>query len=232
MPPNESVLDNPVWHALTTTQAHFASGTDLAKHFPLEVAPFAAIVDHSDAAYHDLAQIVPVGQPAGSMIGVWGVDLPSELPGCTTHFSATPNQMVSQQPIPMPDAIDGLVDLTPDDVPEMLDLIRLTEPGPFFERTIELGHYVGIRQDGRLVAMAGERTQPQGYCEVSAVCTHPDYRGRGYAGLLVSQIAAENWQRGVVPFLHVSPENPAAIRVYEKLGFRLRRQLQILVVSR
>ena len=225
---NDHVLDNPVWHALTTTQAHFASGTDLAKHYPLEVAPFAAVVDHSAAAIRDLVQIVP----AGGMVGVWGVDLPSELPGCTTNFFATPNQMVSQQPIPMPDAIDGLVDLTPKDVPEMLDLIHLTEPGPFFERTIELGHYVGIRQDGQLVAMAGERMRPAGFCEVSAVCTHPDYRGRGYAGLVVSRIAAWNWARGDVPFLHVNPENPAAIRVYEKLGFRIRRQLQILVVSR
>lgn len=228
MTANEYVLDNPVWYALNSTQARFAVGTDLAKRFPLEVAPFAAVVDHSAAAYRDLAQIVP----EGGMVGVWGVDLPSELPGWTTHYGFMVNQMVSQQPIPMPDAPDGLVDLTVADVPAMLELIRLTEPGPFFERTIELGHYVGIRQDGQLVAMAGERTQPQGFCEVSAVCTHPDYRGRGYAGLLVSRVAAWNWQRGDVPFLHVATENTAAIRLYEKLGFRYRRQLEILVVER
>ncbi len=228
MPPNEHLLDNPIWHALTTTQAHFASGTDLAKRFPSDVGPFAAVVDHSDAAYRDLIGIIP----EGSIAGISGTDLPSELPGCTTIVLAAANQMVSQQPIPMPDALDGLVDLTVADVPEILDLIHLTEPGPFFERTIELGRYVGIRQDGQLVAMAGERAQPPGFCEVSTVCTHPDYRGRGYAKLLVSQIAAENWQRGIVPFLHVNPENPTAIRVYEKLGFHVRRQLQILIFSR
>ncbi len=228
MPPNDHFLDNPVWHALITVQARFASGTDLAKRFPLEVAPFAAVVDNSDVAIRDLAQIVP----EGGMVGVWGADLPSELPGCTTNFIATPNQMVSQQPIPLSEAPDGLVDLTLDDVPEMLELIRLTEPGPFFERTIELGRYVGIRQGGQLVAMAGERTRPAGFCEVSAVCTHPDYRGRGYAAQLVSRVAGWSWARGDVPFLHVDPENLAAIRVYEKLGFRIRRQLQILVVER
>lgn len=228
MPSAESVLDNHIWHALTTTQANFALGTDLAKQFPLEVAPFAAVADHSDAALRDLAQLMPVG----AMFAIWGSDLPAELPGFTTKFIFPANQMVSEQPIPMPEAPDGLVDLTVADVPEMLELAHLTEPGPFFTRTIELGHYVGIRQDGRLVAMAGERIRPQGFCEVSAVCTHLDYRGRGYASQLVSRVAAWNWQRGDVPFLHVVPENTGAIRVYERLGFRLRRQLQILVVER
>lgn len=221
------ILDNPVWYALTSTHAHLASGTELVKRFPSEVEPFAGLVEPVDDAYRDLAQLVSPGE----WIALWG-DTHAELPGWTTQIYAVADQMVCQQPIDAVETDIPVVDLTAADVPDMLELVHLTEPGPLFPRTIELGRYIGIRQAGKLVAMAGERMRPRGYCEVSAVCTHPDHRGRGYARLLVSRVAAWNWQRGDTPFLHVDPRNAGAIRLYASLHFRKRRGMPILVISR
>jgi predicted GNAT family acetyltransferase len=117
------------------------------------------------------------------------------------------------------------------DVDEMLALVELTKPGPFLKRTPELGSYLGIRQAGKLVAMAGERLKPYGYTEISAVCTHPGYRGRGYASSLVSILIQRITKRNEIPFLHVRTENVDAIRVYEKLGFKTRRIVNIAVVK-
>jgi predicted GNAT family acetyltransferase len=113
----------------------------------------------------------------------------------------------------------------------MLALVELTKPGPFLKRTPELGSYLGIRQAGQLVAMAGERLKPHGYTEISAVCTHPDYRGRGYASSLVSILIQRITGRNEIPFLHVRTENVDAIRVYEKLGFNTRRIINIVIVT-
>jgi predicted GNAT family acetyltransferase len=114
----------------------------------------------------------------------------------------------------------------------MQELVRLTNPGPFGPRTIELGRFVGIRRDGRLVAMAGERLKPEGHTEITGVCTHPDHRGRGYSQALVADAARHILGRGDTPFLHVYSTNRGAITLYEKLGFRLRRTLRVTVLSR
>ena len=118
----------------------------------------------------------------------------------------------------------GAVRLGPGDVPEILDLIARTEPGPFLPRTVELGTYLGIRQDGRLVAMAGERLRPPGWTEISAVCTAPEQRGQGLATRLVRAVAAVIRERGDTPFLHAAASNTVAVRLYESLGFTLRRR--------
>ena len=125
-----------------------------------------------------------------------------------------------------------MVDLNISHVDEMLALVELTKPGPFFRRTPELGTYLGIREAGQLVAMAGERLRPLGHTEISAVCTHPEYRGRGYASSLVSALVQKIIGRGETPFLHVRTENAEAIRVYEKLGFKTRRVITIAVVKK
>ena len=125
-----------------------------------------------------------------------------------------------------------LEDLDISQVDEMLALVELTKPGPFFRRTPELGSYLGIREKGQLVAMAGERLRPLGHTEISAVCTHPEYRGRGYASSLVSTLIQKITKRGEIPFLHVRTENVGAIRVYEKLGFKTRRMINIIIVKR
>lgn len=122
--------------------------------------------------------------------------------------------------------------LTSSDADEMLALAELTLPGPFGKRTGDLGLYLGIREAGKLVAMAGERLQPIGYTEVSSVCTHPASRGNGYASSLVSALANRIVERGETPFLHVRATNTGAIRVYEKLGFQTRRVFDLAVVKR
>jgi predicted GNAT family acetyltransferase len=117
------------------------------------------------------------------------------------------------------------------DVPAMVELAELTEPGPFRKRTIELGPFFGIFQAGRLLAMAGQRTHLPNFVEVSAVCTHPDARGRGYARMLIASVMDEIRQRGKTPFLHSFADNSPAIRVYESLGFTLRRNLELAVLK-
>ncbi|MFT4043740.1 MAG: GNAT family N-acetyltransferase [Gordonia sp. (in: high G+C Gram-positive bacteria)] len=124
-----------------------------------------------------------------------------------------------------------VVELTAADVPEMLALVERTRPGPFFERTVEMGTYLGIRHNGRLVAMAGERLRPPGWVEISAVCTDPDYRNRGYASILVAAVAAVIRDDGRIPFLHAAYDNEGAIRLYHELGFSLRRQVPLATLQ-
>lgn len=130
-----------------------------------------------------------------------------------------------------PPAKHAIEDLNLTDVAEMLGLVELTQPGPFLRRTPELGTYLGIRERGQLVAMAGERIRPLGYTEISAVCTHPEYRGRGYASSLVSALIQKITKRDEIPFLHVRTENVGAISVYEKLGFKTRRVINVVIVK-
>jgi len=122
--------------------------------------------------------------------------------------------------------LDEAIDLTDADAPDMIELAMLTRPGPFIARTHTMGSFIGIRKEGRLIAMAGERFKLDGYTEVSGVCTHPDWRGRGYAGLLSRIVATRIMARGETPFLHAFITNTAAIRLYESLGFVARRRLQ------
>ncbi len=117
------------------------------------------------------------------------------------------------------------------DVGDMLALVAEAQPGPFLPRTIEFGGYLGIRRHGQLVAMAGQRLRPPGYTEISAVATHPGHRRQGLAELLIRAVVASVLGRGEVPFLHASADNTGAIRLYERLGFTLRRQVSFMVVQ-
>ena len=119
------------------------------------------------------------------------------------------------------------VALTPADAPAMLDLVAATQPGPFGRRTPLLGQYLGIHHDGRLVAMAGERLRLPGYVELSAICVHPEARGRGHAAALTGALMRRAVADGLVPFLHVRPENEAAVELYRRLGFATRRELVV-----
>jgi predicted GNAT family acetyltransferase len=176
-----SLLDNPVWNALSTTHISFAEGDDLAKRYPVDVAPFAATRDQSAESYHSLARLLDPEGTAGIILATIPV-LPPDWSFVRKIDSA---QMVwnTQTPPPVEHSFE---ELNISQVDEMLALVELTKPGPFSKRTPVLGSYIGIREAGRLVAMAGERLKPYGYTEISAVCTHPDYRGRGYASSLVS----------------------------------------------
>lgn len=217
-PGREDVLDNPVWHALAGDHAGVAERVGRAARYLPDVSVFAGLEDlEDDHAWADAARLAG---PGGSIVTA-GAGAPPA--GWQTRFSLPGVQMVATalESEPDPEAVR----LGPADVPEMLDLIARTDPGPFRERTIELGAYLGIRRDGALVAMAGERLSLPGWTEVSAVCTDPAHRGQGLAARLVRAVAAGIEERGRTPILHAAEANVNAIRLYEKLGFALRRPI-------
>ena len=150
-------------------------------------------------------------------------------PGCVSRSDAPCHQMVLEH-LHAPPSTHDFVPLTEADAPEMRALAELTRPGPFFSRTHQLGDFVGVKIDGRLVAMSGERMKVPGFTEVSAVCTHPDFRGRGYAGALMSHVASKILARGETPFLHSYAANTGAIALYEALGFRFRAAVTMRVL--
>ncbi|MFF4010266.1 GNAT family N-acetyltransferase [Streptomyces sp. NPDC001717] len=217
--PAAEVLDNPVWAALTGPHRAFAEygPAGLAARYAQDASPFAALADPADPrAWADLAAL------AGPDEGVWVTGLLTPPPGWETVMTIPGVQMDGRAV--RAEAAPGAVRLGRGDVPEMLELVELTRPGPFMDRTVELGTYLGIRQEGRLVAMAGERMRPTGWSEISAVCTHPEFRGRGLAAGLIRAVAAAARERGDVPFLHAAAENTGAVRLYESMGFTLRRR--------
>lgn len=219
----EHVLDTLVWQSLTSTHARFADGGDLARRFEPDVTVFAATADDSPAAWSALADVAG----AGAVVLLCGPAI--ELPeGWTHEGGGTGHQMILDDPA-VGSTDDGrIVALTAADVPQMLDLVGLTQPGPFCPRTIELGDYFGVFVDGQLVAMAGERLQTPGFTEISAVCTHPSVRGQGLAAALTRRVAGGIVGRGQRPILHVAEHNHDARRVYERLGFVARCQLQFV----
>jgi ribosomal protein S18 acetylase RimI-like enzyme len=219
-----ALLDNAIWHALTTEQAYLAQGNELARRFPREISPFAAIRDTSPLAYQALAELLD-----GDIVAV-SFDIQPNLPaGWATRFSVDAHQMVFEGSTP-PQPKHESRKLTKEDVPAMLALTKLTDPGPFLPRTIEFGSYFGIFEGDALVAMAGERLHLPGFTEVSAVCTHPEYIGRGYGSALMSVVMAGITRRGEAPFLHVRVGNPAQ-GLYEKLGFKVRAPLHLVVIK-
>lgn len=212
-------LDRPVWTALTGRQTAFAAGDGLALRYRPEINLLAAAADDSPEALAALAALVPVG---GKIATVEGAETPVP-PELTVVKQAMLAQMVLERAVSA-EPVDFL-DLCDADAPEMLALATLTEPGPFVEATHRLGEFIGIRVDGQLVAMSGERMRAPGLTEVSAVCTHPDWRGRGLAGRLMRVVMDRIVARGETPFLHSYASNAGAIALYEKLGFRVRREV-------
>jgi ribosomal protein S18 acetylase RimI-like enzyme len=216
-------LDNVIWQALTTRQEHFAETFHTARRFPQEVTALCAMEQPNDSGYESLAGLIRCGatgaiflnEPYPARTGwdyVAGAPLLQmvcdDRPG-TSHAPANESE---------------IIELGPQDSADMIELTSLTKPGPFGKRTHELGFYAGIRDHGKLVAMAGERLKVSGYTEVSAVCTHPDHLGKGYAARLMLAVMRCIHQRGEIPFLHVRADNARAIALYERLGFRTRWQ--------
>ncbi|WP_342775856.1 GNAT family N-acetyltransferase [Micromonospora pisi] len=216
MPGEDEISDNPVWQSLTGRHARFAESHGRAVRFQPEVSPFSAVEDWTDErAWADLAELA--GPETGVVVAGVGLVLPT---GWEVSWHGEGLQLVDAAVDAADDA--EAVTLTADDVPEMLDLVARTDPGPFAPRTVELGTYLGIRRDGALVAMAGERMRVPGLTEISAVCTDPAHRGQGLANRLVRAVAAGIRHRGETPFLHVAGHNINAIRLYESMGFKVR----------
>ncbi|MBB5957993.1 ribosomal protein S18 acetylase RimI-like enzyme [Saccharothrix tamanrassetensis] len=219
-----SPLDNPAWASLTGAHARFAEQHGQVLRYQPDVAPFLALpVDPDERLWDDIATLAGPGEVV--LISNASVDPP---PGWDVVFRGAGVQLVDDgvRAAEDPEAVR----LTAADVPEMLDLVERTRPGPFRPRTIELGSYLGIRRGGRLVAMAGERLHPPGWTEISAVCTDEEFRGRGLGTRLVLAVAAGIRARGETPMMHASADNTNAIRLYESLGFRLRRRSEFLSV--
>ncbi|WP_245859164.1 GNAT family N-acetyltransferase [Luteimicrobium subarcticum] len=214
--PDDSVLDNPVLSSLEGFHSHLARRQGRALAFPADVAPFTALpLDATAADWDDLGSLVGAGAQA------WLAGDPRRAPdGWTSVARLDGVQMVAATVDAQPD--DEALVLGPDDVPDILDLVSRTRPGPFLPRTIEVGRYLGIRREGALVALAGERLRPPGFTEVSAVCTDPAVRGQGLAGRLVRAVVAGVEARGDVAVLHATADNPA-VGLYRTLGFVVRR---------
>lgn len=221
-------LDRPVWASLTTVHAALAQGDALAKRYQPDVNRFASACDDSDAALDMLARLVRPGEPV-FVLQVPGIVIP---PGVAATKVAKGVQMVAAGRIATEPGPEDVMPLGDADADEMLALAMLTQPGPFLRHTHRMGQFVGVRIDGRLVAMAGERFRFPGYTEVSGVCTHPDFRGRGLASRLSRHVAAAIAAHGDVAFLHAWQTNTAAIRLYEELGFRLRCEVNVAVLER
>lgn len=225
----DAVLDNPGWASLTGWHAALAHRQGRAARFLPDVSPFAAIADDvDDTVWADLAELVGVGGTV-AVTGAPLLDGRVSVPPDWLVMWGEGVQLVGTQLRTGPDP-DAVV-LTREDVPEMLDLVARTQPGPFLPRTHELGTYLGIRRDGALVAMAGERLHPPGWTEISAVCTDASVRGQGLASRLVRAVGHGVRARGETPFLHAAADNVDAIRLYLSLGFTLRRRTAFVVVT-
>lgn len=211
------MLDNPVWFASTGPQALLAIRWGKAVRYDPALSPFVALADEDDASWADLAKLLG---PAGQAVMFQTGRVP---PGWTETFSAQGYQMLADRVEPLDDP--EILTLGPDDAADMLELARRTRPGPFTLRTNEFGGYLGVRRDGVLVAMAGERMKPPGWTEISAVCTDEAVRGQGLASRLVRAVASSIVARGDQPMLHVAASNTAAVSLYERLGFRARRNV-------
>lgn len=223
-------LENIIWQALTTRQAHFAESCDSARRFVREVTSLCAFDQPNDEGYASLARLAG---PSGTV--ALFLDQPYEPRAGWEHIGGAPLlQMVCENDRATRSSIASpkIVELGASDSPEMLELTALTKPGPFGPRTHELGYYIGIRDGQKLVAMAGERMKVPGYAEVSAVCTHPDHLGKGYAASVMTEVMRCIRERGEKPFLHVRSDNSRAIAIYERLGFQKRWEGHYAVLRR
>jgi ribosomal protein S18 acetylase RimI-like enzyme len=216
-------LDDPVRAALDGPQRALADRAGRVMRFPADIGPFGALpAEPTDDDWRDLAGLTPA-----SVVVVGEVDAPY---GWRGQHAVPALQMVLPDAVELP--VARVEPLGPADVDAMLDLVARTQPGPFERRTIELGGYIGVRDGGELVAMAGERMRPPGWTEISAVCVSPEHRGRGLARRVVSAVAGGIRDRGDRPMLHVSARNDRAIALYESMGFVVRREIALSVLVR
>jgi len=226
LPADDALLDNPAYASLCGAHARLAQVRGRARRYPDDVAPFLALPSPPSAQdWEDAAGLVA---PGTYVAGRYGDVEPSAGWRAVQAFDLV--QMIEER-VTGVDCAEA-IPLGAADVPEMLELVAQTEPGPFLARTIELGDYLGIRRDGALVAMAGERFRPDGWTEISAVCTRPDHRGQGLASQLMGALIAGIQRRSERAFLHVMSTNTGAIRLYEELGFRVRQKATLTVVTR
>jgi len=222
-----SILDRPVWNSLSTLHCEHSRGTELAKRFESNISPFGSSIDDKPESLSELIKLIPA---EGNIMYMQVDELVCPVDG---HFvqQGIGIQMVFKNFKKQPEMTCELIDLSDDDAKEMLSLAELTNPGPFLERTHCLGDFIGFKIDGKLVAMAGERLKQPGYTEISGVCTHPDFRGRGLAAQLITAMTIRILNRHEVPYLHAFANNTAAIKIYNRLGFEHRTYVNVAVLE-
>lgn len=224
----EDKLFNPVYNALLTGDARLSRGTDNVKYFDEQVSPFAGFHTDNDKGFEELWELLPEGRSIiyatpGEIAEPRGWKFKVVLKGLQFVFDME-SKIEADLIVPVP--------LSAEHVEEMIQLAMLTKPGPFSTRTIEFGHYHGIFENGRLAAMTGQRLHVDEYAEVSAVCTHPDFLGKGYAGALMRHQMKIILSQDKVPYLHVRADNDRAIALYERLGFRENRVMNFYFMKK
>lgn len=221
-------MDNPIYNALNSAHGIYAKGTANVKYYQEDIAVFAGLKANSPADFEELhalatdASTFVVFSPVALAIPTsWKL---------LTHIDMFQFVYDSKD---VPAGVDSdFTNLDQTHVTEMMALVELTQPGPFRERTIELSNYTGVINEGKLVAMAGHRFNPTPYIEISAVCTHPDHLGKGYAYMLIREQIKRILAKGETPFLHVRNDNVGAIKLYEKLGFHIRSEMIAYVIKK
>ena len=223
---SKGTLDNPIWAALCGNQRHVAIGGKRAKRYPQEIGPFVAVASSAPIGGPELTELVEENEE----VYIAGA-IPETMPGMEilSHYKVL--QMICREPVPG-DESPEIVPLESQSVPEMRALAALVYPRFFRARTHELGRYFGIRQDGLLAAMAGERFSAAQYREISGVCTHPDFQRRGYSKRLIARVTNRILNEGNVPFLHVDVDNEKAISLYRTLGFTDANTISMVLVRR
>lgn len=226
--PMEHPLDNPIYHALISGHQSISKGTAAVKYYVETIAAFAGLKENSAENLAVLYQI----SPADSVFVIFSKNqfqIPQQWQ-LLMHIDMY--QLVyDSKEIPMINQKNWM-DLSIKHVPEMKALVELTKPGPFLDRTIEFGNYTGIFQQDQLVAMAGHRFNPAPYREISAVCTHPNHLGQGYAFAILQEQIKRILLRNEIPFLHVKSDNDAAVKLYQKLGFVIRTEMIAYVIKK
>lgn len=224
----ERQLDNPVWWCLSTRHAHLALGGPLARRYPPDISPITGFPDAVPVSVATIEALVAIGDDMGAI----GPCIPALSSNWETLLEAPITQMIRTERSPLPEGDVGVSVLGEADVADMFALVELTQPGPFRQRTIELGRFIGIRENGRLLAMAGERMWVGDCREVSGICTHPDAQGKGHARALTGHVVNRMLRAGQTPFLHVRSDNEHAIGVYKALGFARRTEFPLLHAKR
>lgn len=207
---------------------HLSQGVDNVKYFDDEVSPFAGFHQDYNMGFKDLYEQLPAGRKIlyatpGLVKEPVGWQLISEIKGLQFVF---PKKKVEADVLVKP------VELKTEHIFEMMSLAGLTKPGPFASRTIEFGHYHGVFVYGKLAAMTGQRLHVANYTEISAVCTHPDHLGKGFAAALIIHQLKLITESGQIPFLHVRADNERAIALYERLGFKVSGKMNFYFMKR
>ena len=225
------ILDNMIWNAITTGNKDIAIKNDDVGCYLPEIAPFAGMKNFNDANLKKLYEFIPAGRSVAISSlnkmdhdeGRWKLIQPMDITQMVYEHSVNIFTTKNSQLI---------VPLSDEHVPQMIELTALTRPGPFLQQTIRFKNYFGIFVDGRLAAMTGQRMHPKPYMEVSAVCTHPDFRGLGYAKALMLHVMKIILDNSFTPFLHVLSNNSNAIELYKTIGFRTRKQIFVDMIRR